>query len=283
MELSDNTISQVNIIDKYANRPDSLENMCLADFGTTYIGKNSVEVSTDSDGIKNYTIPVSAVNVDNEIPEDVTEQLSSEQQANLITLKNDLGKMKKKSRPCVMRCHMESKLRNPEQCYMTLLQLYMPWSNEDNLKGTYHTFEEKYLVAESTIKPNILKHNECFETLDSNDDIPDNHYDYSSSTDNSDGDNDYENDFSMLNHNLIDFDSRDEDNRDIYEPIGPIASALVANTSLPWQVFYEMGSQLNEGQQNLYYEVCNKMHVKWAKWSRYAWPIGYIFEWRSWC
>ena len=36
----------------------------------------------------------------------------------------------------------------------------------------------------------------------------------------------------MLNHNLIDFDSRDEDNRDIYEPIGPIASALVANTSL---------------------------------------------------
>ena len=86
----------------------------------------------------------------------------------------------------------------------------------------------------------------------------------------------------MLNHNLIDFDSRDEDNRDIYEPIGPIASALVANTSLPWQVFYEMGSQLNEGQQNLYYEVCNKMHVKWTKWSRYAWPIGYIFEWRSW-
>ena len=92
MELSDNTISQVNIIDKYANRPDSLENMCLADFGTTYIGKNSVEVSTDSDGIKNYTIPVSAVNVDNEIPEDITEQLSSEQQANLITLRTILEK-----------------------------------------------------------------------------------------------------------------------------------------------------------------------------------------------
>ena len=31
---------------------------------------------------KNYAIPVSAVNVDNEIPEDVTETLSSEQQAN---------------------------------------------------------------------------------------------------------------------------------------------------------------------------------------------------------
>ena len=103
----------------------------------------------------------------------------------------------------------------------------MPWSNEDKLKGTYHTFEEKYLVAESTIKPNILKHNEYFEILDSNDDIPDNNYYYSSSTDNSDGDNDYENDFSMPNQDLIDFDSRDEDNRAIYEPIGPIASALI--------------------------------------------------------
>ena len=45
---------------------------CLAYFGTTYIGKNSVEVSTCSDDIKNNTIPVSAINVDNELPVDVT-------------------------------------------------------------------------------------------------------------------------------------------------------------------------------------------------------------------
>ena len=190
MELGDNNIYQVNIIDKYANRPDT---WCLADFGTTYTWKNSVEVSTGSDDIENYTIPVSAVNVDNEIPEHVTEQLSSEQQANLITLKNNLGKMKKKSHPCVMCCHMESKFKNPEQYYMTLLQLYIPWRDEDNLKGIYHTFEDKYLAVESTIKPNILKCNKYFETLDSNDDILDNHYDYSLSNDNSDDDNDYEN------------------------------------------------------------------------------------------
>ena len=52
---------------------------CLADFGTTYIGKNSVEVSAGSDDIKNHTIPVSAINVDNELPLDITEQLTSEQ------------------------------------------------------------------------------------------------------------------------------------------------------------------------------------------------------------
>ena len=35
MEPSDNNVFQVNIIDRYANRSDSLENMCFADFGTT--------------------------------------------------------------------------------------------------------------------------------------------------------------------------------------------------------------------------------------------------------
>ena len=29
-----------------------------------------------------------------------------------------------------------------EQYYMTLLQLYMPWRDGGNLKGTFHTFEE---------------------------------------------------------------------------------------------------------------------------------------------
>ena len=79
MEPSDNNIFQENIIDRYGSRPDSLEKMCLADFGTTYTGKNSVEVSTGSDDIKNYIIPVSAINVDNELPVDITEQLTSEQ------------------------------------------------------------------------------------------------------------------------------------------------------------------------------------------------------------
>ena len=65
--------------------------------------------------------------------------------------------------------------------------------DEDNLKVTY-TFEAKYLAFESTIKPNILKHTKYFETLDSSDDILDNHYDYSSSNDN----NDYENELACL-------------------------------------------------------------------------------------
>ena len=56
----------------------------------------------------------------------------------------------------------------------------------------------------------------------------------------------------MLNPDLIDFDSRDDDNGAIYEATGPIASASVPNASLSRQFFYEICSQLCEGQQNLF-------------------------------
>ena len=56
----------------------------------------------------------------------------------------------------------------------------------------------------------------------------------------------------MLNPDLIDFDSRDEDNGATDELIGPIASASVPNASLPQEVFCETCSQLSEGQPNLF-------------------------------
>ena len=126
---------------------------------------------------------------------------------------------------------MESRLKNPEHYYMTLLQLYMPWRDEDNLKGTYRTFEEKYLNVESVIMPNILKHNKYFETFDIDDDILDNQYDYSSSNDSSD--NDDENEFSMLNPDLIDFDNRAGD--DPVVPLGTFSSSTARNV-LPFSV-----------------------------------------------
>ena len=151
-----------------------------------------------------------------------------------------------------MRCHTESKLKNREQYYMTLLQLYMPWRDEDNLKGTYHTFQEKYLDVESTIKPNILKYNKYFEAFDIDDDILDNHYDYSSTNDNNSNDEDYESEFSMLNPDLLDYDSRDEHNGANDKSAGPIASASIPNASLPREVFHDMCSNSMKASKNLF-------------------------------
>ena len=56
----------------------------------------------------------------------------------------------------------------------------------------------------------------------------------------------------MLNPDLLDYDSRDENNRANDEPVGAVASASVPNASLPQEVLYDMCLQLNEGQQNLF-------------------------------
>ena len=46
------------IIEKYANRPDDLENECYANFATGYVNVNTKDVAEDDD-IENYSVPVS--------------------------------------------------------------------------------------------------------------------------------------------------------------------------------------------------------------------------------
>ena len=40
MDPDDTDIFSTNVIEKYANRPDNLNNTCYADFATIYISKN---------------------------------------------------------------------------------------------------------------------------------------------------------------------------------------------------------------------------------------------------
>ena len=57
-----------------------------------------------------------------------------------------------------MRFHKVSKLKSPEDYYLRLLQLYMPWRNENELKQDSHSYEDKYKEVESDILCNINKH-----------------------------------------------------------------------------------------------------------------------------
>ena len=67
---------------------------------------------------------------------------------NISVLKNGLGKMWKRSRPCVIRFHKVSKLKSPEEHYLRLLQLYMPWRNENELKQENESYEDRYKKVE---------------------------------------------------------------------------------------------------------------------------------------
>ena len=69
----------------------------------------------------------------------------------IIVLKNELGKMRKCSRPCVIRLHKLSKLKSPEEHYLRLLQLYMAWRNENKLKQDSQSYGDRYKGVEGDI------------------------------------------------------------------------------------------------------------------------------------
>ena len=70
-----------------------------------------------------------------------------------------------------MRYHKVSKLKDPELYFLILLQLYLPWRNENDLKGDastgyFSTYQQMYDSVALDIKQNILKHDPYFEQID---------------------------------------------------------------------------------------------------------------------
>ena len=111
-----------SIHDRYEARPDDLKDICLADFGAKY----SI-VSDNASG------------------------------KNVITLKNNMGKMRLRQKEAVIRMHRYSE--NDVRYFYSRLLLFLPWSNEDELIGGYSTYEEHYNVKLHTVEENDWKYN----------------------------------------------------------------------------------------------------------------------------
>ena len=246
MDPDDTNIFATNIIEKYENRPDILEDMSYADFATSYISQNVQEIP-DEDDLRNYTNPV---NMDIEYTEVLPQ---------IITLKNNMGKMRKRKQ-CVMRYHKPSKFSLPENYYMVLLQLYMPWRHEDEIIGHFDNYEDKFNHVYDEIEENIFQHEPFFGQLDIDEmDLEDNpHFmdTMESSDDDNDGNISDDNEYSAFDPSLLDLDSGFEDD-DI--ATGATASSSIENPSIPLDTFYEMCEQLNESQRELFNYI-----MKWA-------------------
>ena len=226
MNHDDTNVYASSILDKYENRPNELEDMCLADFASNYVSKKA-DLQVEPEDIKSYTAPVSGID-------------ELQPSTNIIVLKKDLGEMKKRSRPCVIRFHKVSKLKSSEEFYLRLLQLYMPWRNESELKEDNQNYEDKYNEVEKEIKCNKDKHEPNLEI-----DYEELHnYDILESDEEEDN-----NDFSMINPDLIDLDI--DDNSTATQNV-PIAPTTIDNLLLSNDRYYEICSQLNEGQQRLF-------------------------------
>ena len=121
-----------------------------------------------------------------------------------------------------------------EEFYLRILQLYMPWRDENELKEENETYEDRYNEVESSIADSIDRH-EPFLDID---------YEELHSYDLSDSEEEDDNvEFSMINPDLIDFDI--DHSSDINVPIG---NTRIDNMLLPNDQFYEICSKLNIGQ-----------------------------------
>ena len=191
------------------------------------------------DDIKNYTVPVSNVN-------DV------KLNPNIIVLKNELGEMRKHSRPCVIRFHEVFQLKSPEEHYLRLLQFYMSWRNENELKQDNQSYEDRYKEVEGNILCNIKKQ----PYLDINYEELQN-FNFVQSDEEEDNA-----EFSMINPNLLDLDLEDSDNVINATSV----STIIDNLLLPNEQFYEICSQLNEGQHHLFDFIMQfALHCKLAE------------------
>ena len=89
----------------------------------------------------------------------------SKRKGRTIVLKKKLGEMRKRTFPCIMRYHKGSRLKDPEHYFFTLLQLYMPWRNESDLKQGFLSYEDKFNHIETALLPNISHHDVFMEFM----------------------------------------------------------------------------------------------------------------------
>ena len=112
----------------------------------------------------------------------------------------------------------------------------MAWRNKNELKQDNWSYEGRYEKVEGDILCNIKKHKPYVDL------------DYEELQNLNYVQLDEEQDFSMINPDLLDLDLEDSDSMSNATTV----SAIIDNLLLPNEQFYEICSQLNEGQQCLF-------------------------------
>ncbi len=185
MDEDDKNIYVPSIHDKYGNRPDDMESICLAQFAANYTTASSTsDVNSENteccgddacDEINDDDDDVHDVETNNEFQQSSHTTRSKREP---ITLKNGMGKMYKRLKPQVIRYHYISKLKDEEAYYHRLLLLYHPWRNEEELtiKESYKTLflelEQDLMATINTFEPYTSEVDNTIETFDPDELLP---------------------------------------------------------------------------------------------------------------
>ena len=152
-----------NIIDRYAARPQNLDDMSLAEFAA------------------NYTYKRETTNDVTQCKDDISGRSDTELQCNhdisqetVITLQLGLGYMRKRKKKAIIRWHNFNLEKEPEKHFRSCIMLFMPWREEDKLRRTYKSYTDRYHDQIDKIKQEsqvascravfflVLSHLQCF-------------------------------------------------------------------------------------------------------------------------
>ena len=137
-----------NIIERYSDRPNIVDQLCLAEFAAYYYkdyAKNPDEFNDVQPNVLSDDL-VESNHVSN--CESVFPPLT-------IKLNNGQETMKRRKIKAVIRFHTPSKSKEPEKFYHHLLMLYFPWRKETDLLGDDQLYSTKFQEPEVFSKVEI--------------------------------------------------------------------------------------------------------------------------------
>ena len=142
----DEDVFATHLIDRYATRALTLQNMCLATFAGTY---DVIQSSTK----KEETYDVS----------DEEEEMQNTENDNSMTkmkLQKGLGVIRKRKQEAILHTRRYKIHAEPEKYYHSKLLLCYPWNNEDDIISTFTTYHESYMSKQDIIRKNAKRFNE---------------------------------------------------------------------------------------------------------------------------
>ena len=166
---SDSTdIFRTGLVERYAARPNCIEDMCLAEFASLYKSAGSGKSTTSVED--NCSQDSEESGIDEPL-------LQHQVRPKSFELKGKAGIMIKRHRPAVIRTHhFHRKEETEKHCY-AMLKLYLPWRDElVDLMDGFQSAELHFTAVADTIKEQIQQYQhfakdieECIESMKKND------------------------------------------------------------------------------------------------------------------
>ena len=115
-----------NIIERYSDRPDIVDQLCLAEFAAYYYK----DYKKDHDEFNDVQPNVLS---DDLVESNHASNCESVLPPQIVKLNNGQETMKRRKIKALIRLYTPSKAEEPEKFYHHLLMLYFPWRNESDL------------------------------------------------------------------------------------------------------------------------------------------------------